>query len=147
MPQKEMSRAQLLAFAREIVEHTGLGEGEILRIARLVQNCEMSLSGFMNAMHLHYMNYYLSRDDIIRYLLSQGYEPEDEIFSKDFPQKWIVDDKNRKIRTAEYLEFDEHVRYVFEADSEYIKECREKGGRDCPGVRERDKNGDRAKSG
>ena len=133
MSENQLNREELLSFAREILERTGLGDEEFRRIARLIKNCEMSLSGFLNAMHLHYMNIYLTREDIINYLLVNGYSIEDEIFSLDFPQKWIVDEDGVKIRTAEYWEFDENVSYIFEPDPEYIKELSKKTSRRKPG--------------
>lgn len=122
MSNKQLNREQLLSFAREILERTGLDDEEFRRIARLVKNCEMSINGFLNAIHLHYLNIYLSREDIINYLLMKGYSIEDDIFSADFPQKWIVDKNGVKVRPAEYWEFDENVTYIFEPDPEYIKD-------------------------
>ena len=133
MSENQLNREQLLSFAREILERTGLGDEEFRRIAELVKNCEMSLSGFLNAIHLHYMNIYLTREDLINYLLVNGYSIEDEIFSTDFPQKWLVDEDGVKIRTAEYWEFDENVSCVFEPDPEYIKELSQKITRFKPG--------------
>ena len=133
MSENQLNREELLSFAREILERTGLGDEEFRRIARLVKNCEMSLSGFLNAIHLHYMNIYLTREDIINYLLVNGYSIEDEIFSADFPQKWIVDEEGVKIRTAEYWEFDENMSCIFEPDPEYIKELSKKISRQKPG--------------
>jgi hypothetical protein len=133
MSENRLNREQLLSFAREIMERTGLGDQEFKRIARLVKNCEMSLSGFLNAIPIHYMNIYLTREDLINYLLVNGYTIDDEIFSVDFPQKWLVDEEGEKVRPAEYWEFDENVSYIFEHDPEYIKELYKKINRFKPG--------------
>jgi hypothetical protein len=122
MSENRLNCEQLLSFGRQVMERTGLGDEEFRRIARLVKSCEMSINGFLNAIHLHYLNIYLSREDIINYLLVNGYSIEDEIFSADFPQKWIVDENGEKVRPAEYWEFDENVTYIFEPDPEYIKD-------------------------
>jgi len=111
-----------LAFAKEIIRNSGLPEEEFIRLAELIRNKELSINAFLNSRHLHYLNPYLKRQEILDFLLSAGYSKESDLIKKDFPQAWLVDkNSGEKIRKLEYWEFDESWQVAYEPETDDFK--------------------------